>query len=522
MRRLTTLAALLACACAGAPGAVTRVVDGRTVEGRFVSPQAYEQFLRGAIAEESGATDEALVAYESVARADPTDPELYARIARVRCARRPDDPLARAAVDRALELDPDYGPAFAARALCSFAAGGDVQRAARLEPQNLELQIAAATSDGALSQGAERLVAITAAFRTRAAAWEALASWGETHGDPALAVRAWVELVRLAPSRARLAQRAAEELAGAGELALARRIAVAVVLARADTARGGAPSPSLLATRLAVDDALLRGDDASATLRATLGRLPMDEVAARALRHGQLDLGEALATRAAAADPLSAGARLVLRTVALLRGRSASPMPAASEAGGVATFVCYMHLRVLAERLDVGSAREAATSFPCAKAEAGDAVLTGLASDLAARSLLDAGALPPDAKLELLVRRGEVPLGAPPAELDFRHRLLWLAAASPEAEEAHALAARALARPTRDPVVASALLRIAAARHETVSREALDAAARVDPADPILLASLLLGREKDEGAPALRARLRAVAATPRERSLAQD
>ena len=496
MRILTSFVLAAACGCAAAPGTVTRVVDGRTIEGRFVSPQAYEQFLRGAIAEESGAMDEALAAYESVARADPTDPEPFARIARVRCKKRPDDPLARAAVEKALALDPDYGPAFAARALCSFAAAGDVQRAARSEPQNLELQIAAANADEVLSPGADRLVAITSAFRTRAAAWEALASWADAHGDPALAC--------------------------AGELALARRIAVAVVSARADATRGGAPAPSLLVTRLAVDEALLRGDDAAATLRATLGRLPMDEVAARALRVGQLDLGEALATRSLAADPSSAGARLVLATVALLHGRSPSPTPPRSDAGSVAPVACYMHLRVLAQRLDAGGARDAAAAFPCAKAESGDPLLTGLVADLAARSVLDAAALPPDAGLELVVRSGEVPSGAPPAELDFRHRLLWLAAASPVAEETHTLAARALARPTRDPLVAAALLRIATARHETVSKEALDAARRLDPADPILLATLLVGHEKEDGAAALRVWLRAVAATPREHALAAE
>ena len=522
MRILTSFVLAAACGCAAAPGTVTRVVDGRTIEGRFVSPQAYEQFLRGAIAEESGAMDEALAAYESVARADPTDPEPFARIARVRCKKRPDDPLARAAVEKALALDPDYGPAFAARALCSFAAAGDVQRAARSEPQNLELQIAAANADEVLSPGADRLVAITSAFRTRAAAWEALASWADAHGDPALASRAWIELVRLAPLRAGLAQHAAEALAGAGELALARRIAVAVVSARADATRGGAPAPSLLVTRLAVDEALLRGDDAAATLRATLGRLPMDEVAARALRVGQLDLGEALATRSLAADPSSAGARLVLATVALLHGRSPSPTPPRSDAGSVAPVACYMHLRVLAQRLDAGGARDAAAAFPCAKAESGDPLLTGLVADLAARSVLDAAALPPDAGLELVVRSGEVPSGAPPAELDFRHRLLWLAAASPVAEETHTLAARALARPTRDPLVAAALLRIATARHETVSKEALDAARRLDPADPILLATLLVGHEKEDGAAALRVWLRAVAATPREHALAAE
>jgi len=520
--RWSSVALALVCGCAAAPGTVTRVVGGRTIEGRFVSPQAYEQFLRGAVAEESGAVDEALAAYESVARADPTDPEPLARIARVRCGKRPDDPQARVAIDKALALDPDYGPAFAARALCAFAATGDMQRAAHFEPQNLELQIAAASADGSLSRSAETLVAITSAFRTSAAAWEALASWGTAHGDPALAVRAWIELVRLAPSRAGLAQRAAEELAGAGELALARRVAVAVVSARADAVRGGAPAPSPLVTRLAVDEALLRGDDASATLRATLGRLAMDEVAARALRHGQVDLAEALATRSAAADPAAAGARVVLGTVALLRGRVPQPMPSRADAGSVSMFACYMHLRVLADRLDLGAARDAASGFPCAKAEAGDAVLTTLVVELAARSILDASALPPDANVELLVRRGEVPTGVPPAELDLRHRLLWLAAASPEAEETRGLAAHALAYPTRDPLVASALLRVASARHEVPSREALDAAARLDPADPILLATLLAGREKEADAPALRVRLRSVAATPRERLLSQE
>lgn len=507
--------------CAGAPGTVARVVDGRTLEGRYVSPQAYEQFLRGAIAEESGALDEALAAYESVARDDPADPETFARIARIRCRKRPDDPRARAAIDTALALDPDYGPAFAARALCSFAAAGDVQRAARLEPRNVELQIAAATTDGALSAGAEKLVAITAAFRTSTAAWEALASWADTHGDPALAVRASMELVRLSPSKAAFAARIAEALAGEGELALARRLAVAVVAARADTARGGAPAPSGLMTRLAVDEALLRGDEASATFRATLGRLPLDEVAARALRHGRLELAEELASRSLAADPASSGARVVARTVALLRGRAAPSMPAPGE-GAVSGFACAMHLRVLADRLDVGAARDAAAALPCAPAAPGDAVLTGILVELAARSVLGDATLPPDARLELMVRRGEVPAGPPPAALDLRHRLLWLAVSSPDTEETRTLAARALAHPTRDPLVAAALLRIALARHETVSNTALDAAARLDPADPILLATLIAGREHDGATAALRVRLRSVAATPKERSLAEE
>ncbi len=65
---------------------VTRIVDGRTVVGRYIAPEAYAAYLRGVIEEESGHCDKALVAYQEAARFDGDDPEIQQRIARMRAA----------------------------------------------------------------------------------------------------------------------------------------------------------------------------------------------------------------------------------------------------------------------------------------------------------------------------------------------------------------------------------------------------------------------------------------------------
>src|SRR5690606_41056062 len=52
----------------GAP--VVRVYDGQIVKGRWIPPEAYAAFLRGALAEESGDLRGALAAYERAASED--------------------------------------------------------------------------------------------------------------------------------------------------------------------------------------------------------------------------------------------------------------------------------------------------------------------------------------------------------------------------------------------------------------------------------------------------------------------
>ena len=68
--RLSSIALLLLVAACGSEPRVARVYDGKLVEGRFVSPDAYAAFLRGVLAEESGDLKGATAAYaQAIGRA---------------------------------------------------------------------------------------------------------------------------------------------------------------------------------------------------------------------------------------------------------------------------------------------------------------------------------------------------------------------------------------------------------------------------------------------------------------------
>ncbi len=81
------LAGALVAACGPSSTSVVRGVDGRTVEGRFVAPEQYALFLRGALAQASGQLEDAIAAYEKLAASDKSDAEVFTRLAEVRCAR---------------------------------------------------------------------------------------------------------------------------------------------------------------------------------------------------------------------------------------------------------------------------------------------------------------------------------------------------------------------------------------------------------------------------------------------------
>jgi hypothetical protein len=155
----------------------------------------------------------------------------------------------------------------------------------------------------------ETLVALTLTAPDKILAWETLSGWAESHGDVALWMEALVSLVRVAPSRRTAVARAAEVLAAGGHLPEARVVAAAAVTASHEPFdETGAP----LAARLAVDEALARGDVAAARARATEARVALDEVAGRALLLGQLAAAKRIASDVASAEPGNLGARLVL------------------------------------------------------------------------------------------------------------------------------------------------------------------------------------------------------------------
>jgi tetratricopeptide (TPR) repeat protein len=375
---------LLLAGCVGSP-VVERAYEDRSVDGRFIDEGAYAAFLRGAIAEQSGDLRGALAGYEQAAAADPAGAEIWTRVGAVRCAIDRTDARADRALSRALALAPNLGPAWEARAACAEARGdragarSDRARAEALDPD------APAANPTRIA-----LVARTITARDRLAAWAALAAWAEAHGDAGAWSDALVRLVRLDPSRREGIARVADGLA-ASHLAEARAVAAAVVDASTEPFDGDRDP---VCARLAVDEALARGDRSRALSRATAARLPLEEVAARAFLLGQPTIAESIASEVAAAEPGNLGARLVLAAVRgtdLVGASRALDTPPSSAVSG-ATLVAFGAALVHAVAPD--QARWPLARIPHAPLVAGDARVVKGAAALVASGALDPGVLP--------------------------------------------------------------------------------------------------------------------------------
>ncbi|MEO7111834.1 MAG: hypothetical protein ABI183_15435, partial [Polyangiaceae bacterium] len=198
-RALACTSALLVAGC-GSTYTVTRVVDGRVEEGRFIEPNAYAAYLRGAIAQAHGDYGAALSEYQVASRIDPADPEIWTRIGEVRCTANPQDLQARFAIREALIRDEDYAPAWEVRASCEIARDVDhvdvemsAARGAELDPKSTTAQTLLATVEDKRDAGAarKRLVALTLLAKDDAVAWSALAHWASSHGDADLEMQAF-------------------------------------------------------------------------------------------------------------------------------------------------------------------------------------------------------------------------------------------------------------------------------------------------------------------------------------------
>lgn len=403
----------LASAIAGcfAEPRVMRVYDGRIVEGAYVPPEAYAAFLRGAIAEESGDLEGALAAYAVAAGEDDDDPEILARIGELRCRIDPKDAEADRTLSRALKLDPTYASTLAAKSRCALARGRHVEaadlarRAAAEDPKNVALEAlvvraAAPRPDPAMRA---RAIALTIAHGEHALAWDALIAWGRGHRDAELVARGLEGLVHAAPMRSPEVERGAVALLSGGQPALARRVASAVADAPRELGVRG-PRDATVA-RLAVDEALARGDRVTALARATRGHVSLAEVAARALLLEHKDIAEEIATTVTAADPGASGAQMVsfaVRGEAAAR-RSSTTAPAAGKAHAAAPGdaqvppeICAL---VFADRLAASAgaevAREWLTKIARVPMAPHDPLAGPLAVDLASRGVLPLERLPP-------------------------------------------------------------------------------------------------------------------------------
>jgi hypothetical protein len=496
---LACTATLFGC---GAGAGVQRVYDGDVVVGRLVSSEAYGAFLRGAIADADGHAEEALQAYGEAAARQPSSPEIWTRLGDVRCRRAPRDPQAEVALSRAIAIDDGYAPAWAARASCALARG-DVEmarvaarRAADLDPgADGAHMLLARTAPGGLEPAMRaRLVALTATARNAVAAWDALAAWAEAAGDVPLWVQALHELARKAPSRRNEIVRAAEALAGLGELGGARSVAAAAVDASNEPLPAGHP----LAARLAVDEAIARHDGDAVRARATRVRLSLEEASGRAWLAGDRALARELAAEVTRADPTARGARLVLAACgggdlsALANDLPPGEAPVASSA-----FVAFGLALTRGAPPDV--ARAALQTVARGSVEAlvdGDDRVERPAVELVSRGVLDRAMLPADALVELAVLRPDPAATAtPPAPLDVRHEYLALALRSPSGPRAVELGKR-LAGSLGDPVVASAAALVVLASGGPIAPDAPAALLARNAADPLLAAIALRMAER--------------------------
>jgi hypothetical protein len=346
----------------------------------------------------------------------------------------------------------------------------------------------------------DALIALTATARDRVAAWNALASWASVHGDVPLWALALESVARLAPIRRDAVAAAAEQLAGSGQLAAARHVAAAAAEAD-DTPLS---EVHLLAARLAVDDAIARGDAAAVRLRATRARVGLEEAGARAWLAGKRDLARELVTPVVRADAGAVGARLVLAacdanpgavaTVAsdVRRAGPGSGAAAGPRSSAAAVVVFGLALARTAPPAEVRATLDAIAHAPIVP---GDDRVVRRAVELVSRGALDVAALPPDGAVELAVLRG--PAAGEGAALpdvralDARHEYLALAMADPKGTATRELGARLAAIASTDAVVAAA-----AALVQMGSGTSLDAGAArtlmsLDPSDPLLAATAL-------------------------------
>jgi hypothetical protein len=533
------VACVASAGCASAP-TVTRVVDGRVIEGHFVEPDAYAAFLRGAIAESHGDFRGALLAYEATAKLDQEDPEVWTRIAAVRCRIAPADPRARWAAARALALDTEYAPAWEARARCALGRAEDrvgierdALRAADADPTKVDYQVLLARVEEMRPQSPEvarqRLVALTLAHETSPVAWSALASWNRSHGDAMGAAHALARVARLAPTRRADVVREVIALAGDGELDAARLLAGAVVDAGRDTDRsaGLTPSPASnpLVARLAIDEAILREDLETLRLRRSAAHLGVERVAGRALLLDKPGLVAALVLDAIEADPRAAAARMTLAVAAAYAGDASlfarTLATTTSIDAPVATEAWLPFVKLVSSRVSASEARRLFDALPREAIAPGDDLVVRAAVDAAARDMIDPGALPLDGRVELAARQG-VAFAARLEELDARHRLLALSAG--RSEEAMRLLRHLRPAVDRDRVVAVAAARLRMGDPNAPAGDAMtvEHLAAIAPGDPLVVTTALALAVERHDAPAakkMRARLVAVAITARERAL---
>lgn len=199
----------------------------------FVSPYAYEWFVRGELARAQGNPAAAAEAYESALTSGDDDPYLLARLAEAREASG-DPHAADKALDDALELDPACEAAWLARGHILQQRGDQAgslaafERAEQVAPRSSEAP--AQLADALRAQGhPERAIAVLQRSsergpRTAHAALRARVELARAQHDGAALAAAATDWLAYAPADLGLLRRTAAELFAAGQAVLAERV----------------------------------------------------------------------------------------------------------------------------------------------------------------------------------------------------------------------------------------------------------------------------------------------------------
>lgn len=270
--RVLGVLALALPACRFEPGPVTRVFDGVRHEGRYIAPNAYAEYARGALHEARGDLAAALAHYEAALRIDPRSPEIRARIGHLQCRRSRSSgdraaQAARRAFAGAIAKDPRSSIAWFESARCQRkhgnldAALAQARKAARFDPESVATSVLVAElceARGDAPCAAAWLDALVAKNPESRPAWNAVLAHAERRRD-------------------------------AGRLLRARRALASL----------GQPPPP----HVALEDAFVAGDLGAARRAAVRLRLPPGRLALRAALVGAMPIAREQAKLVLAADP---------------------------------------------------------------------------------------------------------------------------------------------------------------------------------------------------------------------------
>lgn len=317
-RRITAglaAAAIAAIGC-GSP-TVVRVIDGREVEGRYVSEYAYTLYAIGADAEAKNDLGMALQAFEAAAEEDPESPQIWARIGSIRCRSKVPPGAADEAFERARELDPDYEPLAREEARCALFRGQNARalelakRAFELDPDSEEpvLLYASVLANAGRRDEARRLAEELSIRRP----------------SSMTALRELRNFTVLTKDHAATAD-ASKRLAELGKAGRGTEVQADITLGTGAARPEGGEAAALVE----VDAALAAGDLKAARKLSRRARLASAEIAVRAAANARVAAAREQAELVLGADPGDTSARVALAVAADL-GKDAALLGRALE-----------------------------------------------------------------------------------------------------------------------------------------------------------------------------------------------